>query len=523
MGSTVTHPRLRVRYSTLINYASFLYRLVVSIGFSTIVIRRLSVEEYGLFTTLFAIYGLFTPFISFWMMWTYRNYARLGVNRVVITGYTLTHIYSIISAILIVGATLSLPFIGVAEKYNLQIVLLMTGLTGFFSILYASYSSIILAYRPYVLGYSSIFMDTIRFFSALIFVYYYRLELLGALIAVLLANIAAYSILIYYLITNKVPRIGFGIYIDALKLFIKNSYIPLTGIITRQIRGSGEKLITGLVSLSPVYPAYLGIAGITRRFISGGGISLVRSLSPSLLRRPNRRDVEDVLRITFIILIYMIGVLVVFAKPIISLFNIVYLNAIPLFVLYSFVPLMEIMMNVFAVIGSSSDRTDLVKSGLSLRKSIMFKNGLTILIITASKFIVGAILFLLLYTYTYVEDPNILIVFPISSIVFYIVGIYILYKRSKRFINYNIPFREAIVSLIGILSIFVVAVLTGLNNYIIRRISIDYPIIIAIIVLSLSIYIPIVYTLSPWTRKFIRKGVSKILQRWVVSGEEIEG
>ncbi len=504
--NTTAEPRLRIRYSAIVNYASFLYRLIVSVGFSTIVIRRLPIEEYGLFTTLFAIYGLFTPVTSLWMLWAYRTYARSGVNKIVTTGHTLGYIYSIVSAFLTIGFVLILPYIYVAYEYGIVVVLIIIGITGSFQVLYQMYSLFVLAYKPYIIGYANLVSETVRFIAALILVYYFKMGLLGALLAVLLTFITSDIIFLCVMLKKKIPWPGFGIDHNAVKLFFKNAYIPLINIIKNQVNSFSEKPLTGLFSSSPIYPAYLGIAGISRKFISGGGTPLIRSLSPSLLRNPNRNDIEDIIRITVIIMGFMAGSMIVYAKTIISLFNPVYIDAIPIFVAYSFVSVLEVFISLFSLIGTSIDRTDMETSGFALKRGLLFKNNMTILISTLIRFLIASVAFALLYFYMSIKDVLILLVFPVSSILVYIFVIYVLYKRSVELINYSIPLREILASIIGAIGIFVTAHITGLNNYIITRISKDYSVIMIISILSLATYLALVYLLSPWTRKFIYRG-----------------
>jgi len=55
---------IRVRYSTIVNYLSQIYRLIIAVGFTIVVTRRLTREEYGLFTTINSI-NLITLSIAF--------------------------------------------------------------------------------------------------------------------------------------------------------------------------------------------------------------------------------------------------------------------------------------------------------------------------------------------------------------------------------------------------------------------------------------------------------------------------
>ena len=513
--------RLRVRYSAIINFVSFIYRLIISIGFSALVIRRLSIDEYGLFTTIFAIYGVFTPVTTLWMTWTYRYYSRKGVNKIVTTGHTLGYIYSIVAGFLTLVFVLLIPYVYVAEKYGLIIVLLVISSTESLRILYQVYSLFVLSYKPYIVGYIGLISETIRFIFAFILVHYLKMGLLGALIAIFLTFLTADLSFIYIMLLRKsIPWPGIGIHREGLYLFFKNAYISLIGILKNQIDSFGDRLLTGLLSSSPVFPAYLGVAGISRRLVRGGGAPFTKSLSPSLLRKPNRRDIEDIIRITALIMFFVSGSLIIYSKTIISLFNPLYLNVVPLFVFYAIVPIFEIFTSLYNQIGTSSDRQDLFASGLALKNSIIFKNNLAMLIGSIAKFVISALVFGTLYFIFNITDVSVLYVFPLSSIIVNLCLAYLFYKTSMKLVKYGIPLREFFASFIGIIGVYVFASLSGLNNYMITRISRDYTIILIDIAASLSIYIAMIYILSPWARRFLSRGFNLVIRIIYESNDE---
>ncbi|MCD6301739.1 MAG: hypothetical protein J7L82_06700, partial [Staphylothermus sp.] len=65
---------LRVRYSTIVNYFYIIYRVLTASIFAVIVLRKLPVEDYGLYNVILALIALFQPIPQIWNMWVSRFY-----------------------------------------------------------------------------------------------------------------------------------------------------------------------------------------------------------------------------------------------------------------------------------------------------------------------------------------------------------------------------------------------------------------------------------------------------------------
>ena len=93
---------IRLRYSTIINYASLIFRLFVSVSFVVIIARRLKVEEFGLWGIIFSLTTMLMAFPVFWNKWVPRFYVR-GFREAIGTSFILTLIFSIVASLLYIA------------------------------------------------------------------------------------------------------------------------------------------------------------------------------------------------------------------------------------------------------------------------------------------------------------------------------------------------------------------------------------------------------------------------------------
>ncbi len=500
---------LRVRYSTLINYVSFLYRFVVSIGYTTIVVRSLSVLDYGVFTSFIAFIALFTPVIYTWSMWSYRSYARRTDPDLVGTSVALSLMYSMI------GAGLSASFIAMIPFFHAILIpsIIMAAVSTLSLILYNSLSFILSARKPYAIGYIGLITETTRFTAAYVFVRIMGMGLIGALMSVAVTYLVQFSFLLLFVEYYGLGRIKLVFSRKKLILIIKNSFIPVMRMITIQLKSSGERLLTGLVTLSPIYPAYFGVSYVSRRILSQSTNAFTRPISSRLLASPSRRDVEDVLRILTILSLFMGGVLIIYSKTALSIFKPAYVDAYPLMSLYAILSVLEVYLNYFSVIGTALDKSDMYYAGLDLRKSILYKNTRDYFVGTTTYFILASTLFTTV-VFTLKLNPVIaLLPFPLSAVIIYALLTIEYYRRSRSLLEYSIPWREVSASITGVAAIYIYAMLTRQNELIVKSITRQIIQVVYVFTMPLIVYVTVVLLLSPWTRRFIKSAIELYLGR----------
>ncbi len=504
MNNDSSYSAIRLKYSIIINYTSYIYRLLTSIIFSTIVIRKLPISEYGVFSLVFAFYGLFTPVTQLWNFWMYRNYARNTNIDIQTTSVFLNIIFTIISSVLFFFLALTISrdiFISLIASMNLVVVIINTMLSLF-----------ITARKPYLLGYTIFVSETVRASSAYLLIYLYRLRLLGAFLAVLVTNVTILVTYLFFVYWHGInlPRPGFKI--KAVKAIISNMYISLTSILQQQLQISGERVITFFTTGNINLPAYLGISYIPRRILGGISTATHKSVSPKLLRKISPLDAEDSLRVTIILSVYMSGLMIIYAKTIVSFFNPKYLNIWMIFALYTIAFTLDIFRSLFSTFSTAAFREDIKNSGMRLAKSPLFLNPLTLFVGETARLLIAVLAFVAsIYVFKIKDIFMILSPFPLSRIFELSIIVWIFYKRSKKYIQYKFPKHELLASIVGITTVYFYALANGYLNLIIFSIQKQILDLGIIFINSSIIYLLITALLSKWTRRNIKNIIYKII------------
>ena len=490
---------VRVRYSTIINYIGQLYWLIASIAFTIIVTRKLTVEEYGLFSTIMGLYNVIIFVYAFWCIWIVRNYARRSY-RIVSTAFALNIIYAPIGSLIIII---------MGYKYN---QLLGYGFTAFtiasLLIVLESFNrylrSIAMGSRPFIDGKVVFIRGTVRVIAVYIFVATLLYGLTGVIYSIVISGFAAvlsyYALLKYYGIYIPTPKI----YRDGLKRIFKNSYISLVTVLSGLLAYIERPLLT-TVTLNTMAAAYLGVSYIPRSVILRSSQALTSGLVAKLLRIPSRNDVEDVLRITFIINIGMAFLLIILSVPILSLFREEYVNAQILFIFFVLESLLVTVSNILGVTAKATEKKDMYDYGLSLIETPLFKIPLAMLFRNLISIILATTTMIIMIMRG-INDP-ILMALP-YSISWFITAIPLLiymYKQARMKLEFKIPWKELISAIIAGLSASIYLHLSGAPEYSIKSFWLDTPVLLVHILVGVTMYFGILYLMSSWVRTYIKK------------------
>ena len=498
---------IRVRYSTIVNFLSRLYKLVVSIGFTLFITRKLSVQEYGLFTTIMALTSIFTAPTIFTNMWITRFYARKR--------------YEVVSAALAL-ALLYVPlgfglsflagylFIGISGS-NIALFAIAGVIVGV-SIFWQAISSILTSTKPFLAGKISIFQETARFITAYVLVVILAYRVLGALSAVLSSVIIALFLSDYYVrkYRFKIPRprlVG-----EHIRRILFNSYIPFVNMISNIMMVFERPLVT-LITRTTVIAAYFGVSYIPRSVImqTSGGLTL--GLSAKLLRTPSRRDTEDVLRITSIISIGMTILMLVFGTSILSLFRVEYASAYILFILYSLEAILITYANVFRTVAVSSETKDLYSFGIELKSTPLFKLSMAYLVRCTVALLTGSFASYALILAGISDPVLIALPYPLMWMLSAIPYLIYAYRSAKQKLEFMIPWREILSTVLAGVIASIPIYLLGGTHIIIRNFWTEAFILLRYGVLWLVLFGLVLLAGSRWTRDFVKEGLRYLLRR----------
>ena len=499
--------RIRLRYSALVNYAASLYRLAASIMFIVIIARKLSVTEFGIWSVVFSLTTFFTMPMNLWMFWANRFIAR-SVKGALATSFivTLLSMLMISPIYFVVSWLISLSIGGF-------IYLTIYGLVLLLSTMFLRYlNSISGVLAPELNGYTTGFISTLRILVAYVLVVVLKFGLSGALLTVIVVRSLGALLNVVMLLRRKLIMWD-GFSKNLAITWIKRFYIPLMRVLASQIRNL-DRTIIALLTGSPIPSAYLNAAYTSRTPISEGGRAVTLSLSARLLRTPNSRDVEEIMKMFALFTGFMAVTLIMLSKPILSLLNPKYINVYVVFMISVVTEIVYGVTNILMVTSMATERRDL-NLNLSLASTRLVRTPLVNFVSTFLGLMIASIIIFL------VKEDYVLatMIFPITWLIASIITALIVRTHVKEAIHVNIPWRE--LSSIAISSTFSAITYIALSSWsiVVKSFWSDAPVLLLHILISLSVYVIVLLVLSKWFRwlitvaiKELAKEVSKIVK-----------
>ena len=239
-------------------------------------------------------------------------------------------------------------------------------------------------------------------------------------------------------------------------------------------------------------------------------MAFTSGLYARLLRSPSKQDIEDVLRICFIINIGVSFMLVSLSISILSLFKPEYISARILFIMYIFIALLESISLIFYIVAISLERKDLYEKGVKLMGTPLFKLPLIRFLRGIVSIISGSLAIFILLNIGIKDVILITLPYPIAWLITSIPYTLYMYRQAISKLYFNIPWREVFSSIIaGLATLFIIHLLR--LDTIVHLFWTDMPLLAFASIVFIALYFLIVYTLSPWVRGFIRKSLGYVL------------
>ena len=489
---------IRVRYSTIMNYVSEMYRLILAILFTLVIVRKLTVAEYGLWTTIMSVISILTGVHNIWCAWSLRFYARKRYDMVSFA-YALTLVYAPISlaVLLLVGYFYSGILGWGFTAFVLASLMLISESFNVFL------RSLILGSKPYIEGRVLIVRVTIRLIVAYVLVVILHVGLPGVILAVITCSssvaLLRYVVMRWNRITIPRPRLEY----EGISKLLKNSYISLMMYLSSLVVNLDRPVVTALTSATDL-TAYLGVAYIPRNVIVRSSGALSSGLVSKLLRVPSPRDVEDVLRIALVLNIGMISLLIMLAKPILSMFKVAYVSAWLLLVLMGIESLIYTLSLLFGNVASASETADLRVYGLKLIKTPIFKVPFLLFLRGVAALGIGSAGTIILLHEQGQVNPYIVLPYPLAWVATGIPLLAYMYVMAKRRVPFSFPLRELLATLAGSALMALYLVLSNAINVMIREFWRDAPVLALHALIGLALYGAVVLVVSPWSREFLR-------------------
>lgn len=490
--------RVRLRYSTIVNYASLVYRVAVALGFAVIVARRLSVAEFGLWGIILSLAAMLVAPTRLWVFWSQRFHAR-GWREAAGTGLGVTLIYLAPAALLyLLASVVEDRVIGWGFQYlvlALPIALLQP--------LYAYLSSVVAVTKPELGAYASIINDTLKLAVAYVLVAIFKMGLSGAIAALSLSILTAALYLTASLV--KLGALTPSFSLSLAKKWFRAAYIPSLLLLINLLRSSLRAAVS-LATGSEVPVAYLNVGFSAEAPLLQASRASVPALYARSLRKKRSEDLEETLRLYLLFAGFLLATFASLSIPIASLYNPQYIVAhvvIPLVAVYA---LLSGFSNIYSMALSGAEEADASGklSRETLLSSMLFKVPLARLATLSSSYLIFIAL-LMLFPGGPLEEALIVVASLAAGSAALIAY---LWFRARTFFPHNFPLREALAFTASALLAAAYYVASGAANLEVVSFWRQAPLLLAHLLAGLAVYAAAAYTFSPWTRKLVRDAIS---------------
>lgn len=500
-------PRIRLRYAGLLLFISRVYGLITGLLFTVIATRRLTVGEFGLWSYISVISGYWMLPLSFIGYWVTRFTAR-GER----TGATAILIGLAISAIIPLLFIASSPIIFGSldvEYLVLVIVSINLALIGISS----PFDWIAQGLNPEILAFASIAFETSKLLSASILVATMRLGLIGIILAVSIGYIVKAIVLWRYIGWFIVgPRS-----VKLVKRIFKGIWIPIYGSIPSIISSIDAILLVRMTETTDS----LAFVSAIRTIGSPISLSLAISMAlyPKLLAESRLEDVEETIRLVYMLSIpSSIGVILL-APHLLSILRSEYAIAYAPLSVYAILQLISIASQIAITTASGLERVDLDENAgfKDYVKSKLFKIANMDMI--SSLIYVGSLACLLylqkasppiLEMHLLISTTWIWIISATASTIFSIVYAYRVLLRGigLKKTPWISTARYTLASIAMSIPVYIFQPRTIYVEVLPLLRSIIPPIL-----LGITVYFATLYQIDPWFRRLLSKLVSTIIRR----------
>lgn len=486
---------VRLRYSTIVNYLSMIYRLAASVGFTVVIARKLSPHDFGVWgitlsTTLMLanLWGL----IDFWMR---RDIAR-GDPDALPAGTSAAAVYAAVAAAAHVGlgwaqsAIFGWPFGAFLASVPMTVAAVMDKYL----------SSAVSMVKPEGVGYKNLVLDTVRLAAALAAIYVIGRVVYTPIIAYILgfASSSAVSLTILLRLGMR-PRLG-GL--ARVREWVRAAYIPLANVV-RLSALSGARAVASWATGSELSVAYLNVGLSSQTAIVRASIQSTPALYARLLRGRGGEDVSEVLRLFILMTGFMAASFIVLSKTIASLYNPLYVGAWPIVVLITLFGVTEGLANILTVSAWGSVRSERLTWD-ELRHTPLFRVTYARLGALAASLLAGSALARAavpdyLGAAAYFAAPL------LAGSAAYVIWVGAHVRHS---LGFRIPWREVAAGVTASTSAAAYYALSGVSGLIIESFWSAIPALLLHGGVALGIYAAAWYALSPWFRWLVRASLS---------------
>lgn len=327
---------IRATYSGLILFLVTIISIIAGVIFSIIITRILSPEEFGEWRIIIGIVSYVVVIHSVVSYWTTREIAR-GVESAK-TAIISSGIFSALG----IGIYIAISFIvskPIGIEYN--VLVLATTIIPLMIIQKILIAISLGTKKPHVGSYGQLVFEIARIPSAIFFVYFIEMSVIGVILAVI---ISYFPSIIFLLILNR-KQIKYEFQRKFIKKWLKLSWLPLYPSIAKQLFLLDIILVPILIN-SVTAVAFFGASWIIAN-VTSFTATISKPTYSKLLGEKDGNNVSTNIQLTLYFAIPVTFAGIIFAKPSLFLLNPEYQIAVFVVV---FLVLRAVLMNMSNVL-----------------------------------------------------------------------------------------------------------------------------------------------------------------------------
>jgi hypothetical protein len=493
---------IRVTYSGLISLVLGLSSTVTGLIFILIVTRSLSQTELGVWTL---IGGLFTyvlvlePIISYWSLRQVARGNETGKTAIISSG--IFSIFGLIGYVLI-------SFL-VFEKTNTPIDILLYAIPLVpLHFLNRTISTVALGWKPQLDAYGIVILDLVKIPTAIIFIYYLDLGIIG----VINSMIISYSITITILVYLSRERFRNKFSMSYVKSWLKFSWIPifsrLPGMIVFDVMIFS--VITGSVTGLAYWTTALAASSLTRHTNQ-----LAKALYGKLLGGGKKQHMQENLQLFLYFSFPFMAISITFSKSILFALNPIYAIGSLIVIILTLRSFLSNLDHIFLSalkgietvdVKDESTFKDYINSNLFKIPKIRFIH----------KIVYWTTLSLGLYLFINIieKEVELIVLWALITLFSQLPFTFYFFLKTKRQIPFNVDFKRIVKYILATLVIYIPTFIF-VENYFIHEVSIFefLPKLIGLIILTFSAYVLLTYVIEKNSRKLINMVILE-LKKW---------
>ncbi|WP_182126139.1 hypothetical protein [Nitrosopumilus sp. b2] len=440
---------------------------------------------------------MFSVIISYWST---RDTARkIDSGKTAVIGTMFLSIFTVIVYLIISY------FLGTETKTDLNILYfssILIPVMFFGGIL----TAINLGWKPHTISYGLLAFGITQMLFGLFFVYFLNMEVIGVILASLLAHSINAVILFKYARFKLRNKLDFSYF----KRWMKLSWLPLYPWIPVVVGGleiSIFAIMTGSVIGLAIWTAAMAVSSIINQV---GLIS--RAVYPKLLENNTTYYIRDNISLLFFFNFMMAGAIIVFAKPALFALNPIYVDAFPVVIILAIMYFFTVLSNMSVQNLTGVENVDLDKNATMKRyiqSKLFYPHTLRLVqtVISTSSLIVG---FYLLIN----SDSSNMELLTFWSLVLLFTQLpisLILLNKMKKAIEIKLDYTKILkYFIISICAFFSIHLIT--ENYLIYESNVFtfLPSLLSFFGLGLLFYVSLAYATDQKTRQLITSIMKEI-------------